>query len=70
MGRRLIRFDSSDRDQWQTNVAHLLKQAMQRGLVEDRPDDQVPSLSVRLSPSNQAAHRPAPLHGFLYRPAS
>jgi hypothetical protein len=35
----LIRFDSSDRDQWQTNVAHLLKQAMQRGLVDDDAAD-------------------------------
>ena len=57
----LIGFDLGDRDQRQANVAHFLKQAMQRGLVEDRArDDVVPSLSlVRLSPSNQAAHRPA-----------
>jgi hypothetical protein len=30
-------FDLSDRDQRQADAAHLLEQAVQRGLVDDRP---------------------------------
>ena len=54
-----VGLDADDRDQRQADVAHLLEQAMQRRLVGDGAmDDVVPSLSrVRLSPSNQAAHR-------------
>jgi hypothetical protein len=33
---RLFETNLHDRDQWQTQIAHLLEQAMERGLVGDR----------------------------------
>jgi hypothetical protein len=33
---RLFETNLRDRDQWQAQIAHLLEQAMERGLVDDR----------------------------------
>lgn len=42
----MVGFDLGDRDQWKADVAYLLEQAIQRGLVDDRTMDEGRAVAV------------------------